>query len=144
MPLRQAAESEMKAFRATGQTLMRTVLPAAAFAALFACAIVLEMSARKYMPHNNADIFALLQTTGLADDDASLPIASSGEQRMLFCTMLTNDFQKYAAGAAMLAQALQRDAPVLRGRLGIRADLAVLEMQATAPAISLLLFPLVV
>ena len=49
--------------------------------------------------------------------------------KLLICTMLTNDFRSYAAGAAKIAAAVRTDAPRLQRHLNVWTDTAILEMQ---------------
>lgn len=112
---------------------MGTMLVLAATAlALMASIVFVEVSMQRYTPANNRDVYSLL-----ADSDqrkhirvryANVHRMKETRRRLLFCTMLTDEFSKYAAGAAKLAEAVHRDMPLLSSMLNLDVEAALLEM----------------
>lgn len=110
-----------------------TMIAVAATAlALIASVVFVEVSMQRYTPDNNRDIFSLL-----VDSDQGKHIrvrypkvvhTNETRKRLLFCTMLSNEFSKYASGAAKLAEAVRRDMPLLSSRLNLDVEIALLEM----------------
>lgn len=107
------------------------VLCISALAALFAAVILVEMPMKRYTPENDNDIFSLLLAKQSSGHKTLLQLKNGparNKTRMLFCTMLSGNFARYAAGAAKLAEAVHRDMPILSSHLNLQIDVALLEM----------------
>ena len=110
-------------------------------AAMFVGSILFgEFPLMRYTPENNRDIFRLMART-------APPLRSKGShldfkfqangtvigriQKLLVCTMLTNNFHSYAAGAAKMAQAIvaENDRKLLWQKHLIHMEMGILEMQ---------------
>lgn len=103
--------------------------------------MLMEVPMQRYTPENDNDVFSLLVVSSSSfkklyrhgsshhhSDGHPLDAAGRGSRRLLFCTMLSSGFSKYAAGAAKLAAAIQADIPVLSSKLNLQVDTAVLEV----------------
>lgn len=91
----------------------------------FVAGYTIECMTRRYTPSNDEDIFDLMvhETRPLQQT------ATTIHKTVLACTMLSDDFRNYGAGASKLGHALKRDARALRHEHGIKMTTALLEMQ---------------
>lgn len=114
------------------------ILAATLAVAFTASVVFVEFATQGYTPDKNRDIFSLLvmrsdrgghvRVRYSNNAHATTNGANKMKRRLLFCTMLSNEFSKYAFGAAKLAEAVRRDAPLLSSRLNLHVEAALLEM----------------
>lgn len=144
------AEVDSSSVSSQNKRVIVNAAGAAAAAAMFTASIILgEFLLMQYSPENNRDIFQLMMPS------PSLLYLSNGNQskihssnstrvvkRLLVCTMLTNDFHHYAAGAAKLGQVIEgsNDKQVLWSRHMVHMDLGILEMQVWCVSVCFLSF----
>jgi hypothetical protein len=113
---------------------------------MFCASILLgEFLLTGYTPENNRDVFLLtipssgvqqLHVTHPKDFQQPQDVLWAGNiTKLLICTMLTNDFSRYAAGALKIAHAIaggkkrSSDVKTLLDIHGVQSELGILEMQ---------------
>ena len=125
---------------------------AAATAMMFTLSILFgEFPLIRYTPENNKDVFRLLSISSssagshhhhhhrfrfINQSNNTFEQGRGRQKRLLVCTMLTNDFYQYAAGAAKIAQSIKKSskggsntALLLKQRFNTTMELGILEMK---------------
>jgi hypothetical protein len=94
-----------------------------------ACVLVGSIYSRKYMPSYDRDVYDLLSPSEIQGPPTPNQLEWT---TLLICTMLTDDFPNYGAGAVRIARDVRhKDMETLKNQYGIRVSLIILEMQVS-------------
>ena len=84
----------------------------------------------RYTPENHHAIFQMMMDK--KHHVATMANHSNGNNKtlkVLFCTMITDDFYAYSMGAIKLGKAIHKDIPTLQSKLGLFVETAVVELK---------------
>lgn len=99
---------------------------------LFSCLVTFAgyVMSYQYTPENHHSIFQMMRDMKNVKNVKDMSSQKIASKKVLFCTMISNDFDAYSIGAIKLGQAIHKDMPLLQGsNMNLFVETAIVELK---------------